>query len=71
MGEANGGGPNLQETELPGLSDSLGAAAHVELGEDVVDVLFYGARGEDELLRDIPVGHAGGDEAKHLKLALA
>ncbi len=60
-GDVNGGGENLQEPELPGLGDSLGAAAHVELGEDVVYVLFDGACGEDELLRDLPVGEAGGD----------
>ncbi len=61
VGEANGGGRNLQETELPGMGDSLGAAAHAELGEDVVGVLFDGAYGEDELFRDVPVGDAGGD----------
>ena len=45
----------LQEIELSGLRPSLSAAAHVELGEDVVDVLFNGACGEGELLRDVPV----------------
>ena len=75
--EETGGGSlkkwgwNLQKIELSGLRHSLGAAAHVEFGEDVVDVLFDGACGENELLRDISVGEAGGDEAKHLALTLA
>ncbi len=65
--EGTGGGSwkkrgwNLQKIELSGLRHSLSAAAHVELGEDVVDVLFDGASGEDELLRDVPVGEADGD----------
>ena len=48
-------GRNLQQIELSGLRPGLGTAAHVELGEDVVDVLFDGACGEDKFLRDIPV----------------
>ena len=64
-GTGGGGGEkrgwNLQQIELSGLRHSLGAAAHVELGEDVVDVLFDGACGDDELLRDVPVGEAVGD----------
>ena len=65
--EGTGGGSwknrgwNLQKIELSGLRHSLSAAANVELGEDVVDVLFDGACGEDELFRDVPVGEAGGD----------
>ena len=56
----------LQKIELSGLRHSLSAAAHIELGEDVVDVFFDGACGENELLRDVPVGGAGGDQAKHI-----
>ena len=56
----------LQKIELSGLRPSLSAAAHVELGEGVVDVLFDGACGENELLRDVSVGGAGGDQAKHI-----
>ncbi len=47
VGDANGGGRNLQESE--------------RLGEDVVDLFFNGAWCEDELLRDVPVEQAGGD----------
>ena len=45
----------------------LGAAAHVELGEDVVDMLLGGADADDERLGDRAVRGATRQQPQHLQ----
>ena len=47
----------------------LGAAAQVELGEDVSDVVLGGAAADDEALRDLLVRASVGQQCEHLGLA--
>src|SRR5215203_7501482 len=60
----------LQQVQFPGPRYGLGAAVRLELTVDVVDVLFDGAHGDEQSLRNPPVRLAGGDETQHLQLAL-
>src|SRR5579862_1060071 len=46
----------------------LGCGREAELAEDAGDVLFDGALGDDELVRDPLVGAALGDQLQHLPL---
>ncbi len=46
----------LDQPQLAGAGDGLGAAAHVELAVDIVDVGLDGAGGDDQLRGDFGVG---------------
>ena len=57
---------------MPGLvgeHDRLDAVAEVELLEDVRDVRLHGRLADEELLPDLGVGEAVGDQAQDLELA--
>jgi hypothetical protein len=47
----------------------LNAVAQVELLHHMGEVRFHGRLTQEQLLRDLRVGEAAGDEAKHLELA--
>jgi len=53
-----------EDTELPGARHRLGPVGDVELAIDTGCVGFDGARGYDELLGDLAVGSAQGDEVE-------
>ncbi len=61
----------LEEAHLPGAGQSLGAAAGIQLAVEVVDVGLDRARRDEELMCDLLVGPAGGDEGENLQLPLA
>src|SRR3954449_13258084 len=64
-----GGGRGCQEVEFAGAAGGVGAGPAVELEQDAADVHLHGARAEEELARDLPVGAAGGDEPDDVDLA--
>src|SRR4029079_5909809 len=59
----------LQQTAVAGGGDGFGAVLGAELAEDRADVEFYRALADRELVADLLVGVADGDEAEHLALA--
>jgi hypothetical protein len=64
------GGPTvLCQTVLVGVAHSLGAVAGAGLVEDPVDVGLDGGAAEDELVCDLAVRQAGGDQLEYLDLA--
>ena len=60
-----------EDAKLPGARYGLGPVGHVQLGIDVGRVGFDGARGDDELLRDLWIGPSQGNQVKHLTFARA
>ena len=50
--------------------DRLGAGLGLELREDVADVALHRLLGDEELLRDVGVRHAVGEQLQDLALAL-
>src|SRR5690606_19848471 len=52
-----------------GFQNSLHPVAHIEAGVDLADNVFVGRLRKVELLGDLFVGEALGDERKHLALA--
>src|SRR2546430_2462677 len=63
-----GRGPR-QESALGTPGRDLRAMVHAELVEDVLHVVVDGALGDDELLRDLAIGHALRDHHRDLRLA--
>ena len=61
--------PGSNRPALVGEHDRLDAVAEVELLEDVRDVRLDGRVADVELLRDLGVGEAAGDQAKDVQLA--
>src|SRR5436190_5371805 len=61
----------LEESSLVGEDDGLDAVAELELLEDVRDVRLDGGVADVELLGDLAVRQAGGDQAKDFSFALA
>ena len=59
----------MDESAFVGEDDGLGTVVEVELGEDACDVGFDGGVADDELVGDVAVGHAAGDQAQDLELA--
>ena len=60
-----------EDAKLPGAGHCFGPVGDVELAVDAGRVRLDGARGDDELLRDLLVGPAQGDELEHFQLTLA
>jgi hypothetical protein len=60
-----------KDTDLPGAGDCFGPVGDIELAIDTGRVGFDGAPGHDELLSDLLVGPAQGDELENLQLPLA
>src|SRR3954463_469771 len=61
--------PSAYEAEAMRDRRRLGAAAHVELGEDARDVHARGLLGHEELRADLAVRGALRDQREHLPLA--
>lgn len=57
-------------SELGDEGCGLGAASHVEFGEDARDVVLDGLFGEEEAFTDLAVGQAVADEVEDLSLLL-
>src|SRR5690606_6733951 len=57
-----------EETEVVRRGRGLAPAGHTELAQNVRYVHADGLGADEELLADLPVGAAGGDEAQHLRL---
>ena len=60
-----------EDTELPGARHCLGPVGDVQLSVDMGRVSFDGARGHNELLGDLLVGPALGDEVEDFQFTLA
>ena len=60
----------LEQVEFVRARDRLRAAAHGELAEEMVDVRFHRADGDDQRLRDLRVGFASRNQLQNLALAL-
>jgi len=52
----------------PGIHRGLGAIGQVELAQQVADVCFHRALGDDQLVGDLGVAASLGDEVEHLHL---
>ena len=63
-------GQTLDELVLERVADELGARGAAQLLLDVRAVGLDRARGEEQLLGDLGVGVAEGDQPQHLDLAL-
>ena len=61
----------LKEVKLTRAHERLGAALHVELAVDVVDVLLDRADGDDQPVGDRLIGMTVGDQAQDFQLAVA
>ena len=61
----------LEQVQFARAEQRLGAALHVELAVDVVDVLLDRADRDDELVGDRLIGEASGDQVQDLALARA
>ena len=61
----------LQQVQLTRAEERLGAALHVELAVDVVDVLLDRTDCDDEPIGDRLIGKTLGDQAQNVQLALA
>src|SRR5437867_1366729 len=61
---------SLEDPRLVGEHDCLDAVAEVELLEDVGDVRLDRRLADVELLRDLPVREAAGDQARDISFAL-
>src|ERR1051325_3167775 len=59
----------LNNPQLPAADRGLRAVAHVELGEDVRDVILHRALGEAEAVGDLFVRGAVAEESENLALA--
>ncbi len=59
------------DVELAGFGDGLGAAGHIQLFEDVVQVALDRSRGEHEAVGDLRVGETLDDQAENLDLPRA
>lgn len=59
----------LRQTVLVGIAHGLSAVANTRLVEDPVDVGLDGCAAEDELVGDLAVGEAGGDQLQYLDFA--
>src|SRR6266508_709280 len=60
----------LEQVELLCAGDRLGAAAHRQLTEEMVDMRFHRTDGDDQRLGDLRIGATSRDQAQHLQLAL-
>ena len=60
----------LAETRFPRADDRMCSVRHLQLGEDVGDVVAYRLRAEGELPGDGGIGVALGDEAQDLALTV-
>src|SRR5262245_56424626 len=65
-GPGNGLG---DQPELAGAGGGFGAVGRAELAEQVSDVLLDGIEGDDEVVGDLLVGCAGGEQVQHLHFA--
>ena len=63
----SGGG--VCQAGLVGVADGLGAVAGAGLGEDPVDVGFHGGVADEELLGDLGVAEAGGEQGEDFGFA--
>jgi hypothetical protein len=61
----------LDQAPVEGVPDQFGAAARAELLLDVGAVGLHGSHADEELLGDLGVGVAEGDQAQNVGLALA
>src|SRR4029453_16834646 len=59
----------LDDSQLTGADGRLCAVPHVELGEDVGDVVLDGALGKTETIRNLLVRRAGPKERQDVTLA--
>ena len=59
----------LQQAQFPGLERSFHTVADVQLGEDVGDVILDRAFRQHQLVGDLAVGGAVGQQAQDLNLA--
>src|SRR5262245_26937081 len=60
-----------QEAEGPGAGDGLGPVGRAELAEDVTDMLLDRVQYHDELVGDLLVGPAHGQQLEDLQFAAA
>src|SRR5580692_7459634 len=70
-GGGGGGGGGLAELDeflADGDHDGFHAGVDLELLQDVPHVVLHGVLGNEELLGDVTVVHAGGHELEHLHL---
>src|SRR5262245_2717760 len=67
--QVSGGRVSLDEAGLVGEHDGLDPVAEAELLEDVGDVGLDGCLADEELLPDLVVGQAAGDEPQNIPLA--
>src|SRR5215813_14916534 len=58
------------QPELAGAGGGLGAVGRAELAEQVGDVFLDGGEGDHEVVGDLLVGCAGGEQAQHLSFAV-
>lgn len=48
----------LEQVQRTGTDNGLGAAGYLEFAENIVEVLFHGADGDDQLIGNFAVGEA-------------
>ena len=61
--------PSGQQLVREGVGDSASAAGDIELGKDVLDVVFCGTSADGQRLADVWVGRTVGEQSQNLQLA--
>ena len=59
-----------QQPQFARPRERLGAALHIKLAEDIVEMLLNSAKGYGQVRRDRAIRGAGRDEPQHFQLAL-
>src|SRR5690349_23094153 len=59
----------VHQSPLPGIDRYLSAVRQVQLAQDVTDVSLDRVLADDQLLGDLAVGHAVGNQPQHVQLA--